>query len=188
MKALLKSLRYLYFYLVRFHRFGSVGRHTVMKKPLRIMNGKHIVIGDYCYILDGVRFDAMTRHDDQEFEPEIRIGDRVEIGQGCQISAAESIIIEDNVSLAPYVMLNDTTHGYRDMDTPIERQPLTTGPIIIGEGSIIGYSSVILPGVTIGKHCFIGANAVIAHDVPDYTIVANHSNLVTKTIRKQDEN
>ncbi len=181
-KSILKSIRYLGLYLLYFHKFQSVGKHTVMFKPMRIMGGKNISVGDYTYILNGLRIETIDRFNDQVFTPSIRIGDRVEIGQNCHISCTHEIVLEDDVTLAPNVMLNDSSHGYKELDKSIEHQDLTGAPIHIGEGSLIGYGAVILPGVTIGKYCFIGAGSVIAKDIPDHTVVSNHSNLVMKSI------
>ena len=46
------------------------------------------------------------------------------------------------------------------------------GRIRVGNDSFIGAHSVILPGVTIGKNCVIGAGSVVTKDVPDRTVVA----------------
>ena len=40
----------------------------------------------------------------------------------------------------------------------------------IGDGSWLGYGSVVLPGVTIGRHVVVGANSVVTHDLPDYSV------------------
>ena len=39
---------------------------------------------------------------------------------------------------------------------------------------------VILPGVTIGKHCVIGANSVVNAPVPDYSIAVGSPARVVK--------
>ena len=40
---------------------------------------------------------------------------------------------------------------------------------MIGEGSWLG-EHVCVIGASIGKHCVIGANAVVVHDIPDYSV------------------
>jgi UDP-2-acetamido-3-amino-2,3-dideoxy-glucuronate N-acetyltransferase len=42
---------------------------------------------------------------------------------------------------------------------------------LVKEGASIGASSVILPGVTIGRFAMVGAGAVVTRDVPDHAIV-----------------
>ncbi|HEY4083304.1 MAG TPA: DapH/DapD/GlmU-related protein [Burkholderiaceae bacterium] len=40
----------------------------------------------------------------------------------------------------------------------------------IGTGSFIGTHTVILPNVSIGRHCVIGAGSVVTSDIPDNSI------------------
>lgn len=47
-------------------------------------------------------------------------------------------------------------------------------PISIGRNCFIGGTSVILPGVTIGDECVVGAGAVVFYDVPARSIVAGN--------------
>ena len=44
----------------------------------------------------------------------------------------------------------------------------------IGNNTIIGIRSIILPGVRIGSHCVVGAGSVVTKDVPDHCIVAGN--------------
>lgn len=39
----------------------------------------------------------------------------------------------------------------------------------IGEGSWLG-ENVCVIGASVGKHCTIGANAVVTKDIPDYSV------------------
>lgn len=45
-------------------------------------------------------------------------------------------------------------------------------PIKVGSNVQIGSNAMILPGVTIGNNCIVGAGAVVTHDVPDNSVVA----------------
>ena len=181
LKNIFKTVRYWILYVMHYHKLAACGKHTVMIRPLRIMGGNNITIGDYSYILNGLRIEAIKEFGRQKFYPHIEIGDRVEIGQNCHISCVDHIVLEDDVTLAPNVMINDSTHGYKEAGVPIERQDLTHAPIRIGKGSLIGYGAVILPGVNIGEYSFIGAGCIIAKDVPSHTVVCNHENMVMKT-------
>lgn len=44
----------------------------------------------------------------------------------------------------------------------------------IGQNCFIGGRTMILPGVTIGDHCIVGAGSVVVRDVPDGSIVAGN--------------
>jgi carbonic anhydrase/acetyltransferase-like protein (isoleucine patch superfamily) len=54
----------------------------------------------------------------------------------------------------------------------------------IGDGSLIGISSVILNGVRIGKNCIIGAKALIPEgkEIPDNSLVLGAPAKVVKTV------
>lgn len=56
-----------------------------------------------------------------------------------------------------------------DMDYRAYRQ---SKRVTIGNDVWIGHGAVIMPGISIGHGCVVGANAVVTRDVPDYTIVA----------------
>lgn len=176
MKKLIKEFYYFLYHgwkwIFLYHKFFKVGRHTKIIKPLFISGGNKVTIGDYVYIMNGLRIETISKWRGQKFEPEIKIGDFVQISQGAHIVATDHLIIEDYVGIGPYAMLNTANHSYLDLTAPIPTQNLESAPIRIGEGTNIGMGACILPGVSIGKHCSIGANTVISKDVPDYTIVS----------------
>lgn len=51
----------------------------------------------------------------------------------------------------------------------------------IGSNTIIGIRSIILPGIRIGNHCYIGAGSVVTKDVPDHCIAAGNPAKIIKT-------
>ena len=46
---------------------------------------------------------------------------------------------------------------------------IAEGNVVIGDHTELGAGSKILPNVTIGKYCHVGANAVVVEDMPDYS-------------------
>nr|WP_120185346.1 CatB-related O-acetyltransferase [Zymobacter palmae] len=56
------------------------------------------------------------------------------------------------------------------------------GDTKIGNDVWLGLSATILPGVSIGDGSIVGAQAVVTHDVPPYTIVAGNP---AKVIRRR---
>jgi len=55
------------------------------------------------------------------------------------------------------------------------------GPIVIKRGSWIGQNVIVSPGVTVGEMSIIGANSVVTHDVPDFSIAVGTPARVVKT-------
>jgi acetyltransferase-like isoleucine patch superfamily enzyme len=41
----------------------------------------------------------------------------------------------------------------------------------IGDFTMVGAGSVILPGLNIGKNCIVGAGAIVTKNIPDNTVV-----------------
>lgn len=53
-------------------------------------------------------------------------------------------------------------------------------PVVLGEGTVLFASVIILPGVHTGEGCVIGAAAVVTRDVPPYCVVAGNPARVVK--------
>lgn len=107
----------------------------------------------------------------------IEIGDNCVLGQDCHITAAEGVFIGKGVRTGKSVLISDNAHGdsriMEQMLMPPNERPLTTkGPIYIGDNVWIGEKAAILSGVKVGEGAIVGANSVVTHDVPPYTVVA----------------
>jgi len=59
-----------------------------------------------------------------------------------------------------------------------------TAPIVIGNDVYIGMRTIILPGVTIGNRCIIGAGSVVTRSIPDNTVAAG---VPARVIKSTDE-
>lgn len=59
-----------------------------------------------------------------------------------------------------------------------------TKPIKIGNDVFIGFRTLILPGVTIGNRCVIGAGSVVNRDIPDNSVAVGNP---CKVIKSSDE-
>lgn len=116
------------------------------------------------------------------------IGDGVEIGMYSRIGCLNYVEIGDNVFTGPHVFIADYNHEYRNIDVPIKAQgnmvvpryEFSGGGIRIGADTWIGTNSVIVGTVTVGKHCVIGANSVVTHDIPDYCVAVGSPCRVVK--------
>ena len=59
-----------------------------------------------------------------------------------------------------------------------------TKKIKIGNYVYFGINSIILPGVTIGNNCVIGAGAIVTHDIPDNSVAVG---VPAKVIKSTDD-
>jgi galactoside O-acetyltransferase len=68
------------------------------------------------------------------------------------------------------VQIVAVNHVYRDLDRPIREQGITARGIVIEDDVWLGAGAVVLDGVTIGRGSVIGAGAVVASDIPPYSL------------------
>lgn len=64
----------------------------------------------------------------------------------------------------------------------------TLGAIHIGKGCMIGMTSMIMPGVTIGDGAIVGAGSLVTKDIPAWTIATGRPARVVKQVPKQGNN
>ncbi|NQX76325.1 acyltransferase [Gilvibacter sp.] len=114
------------------------------------------------------------------------VGDVI-IGSRTRIGLSNTVIgpakIGNDVRLAQNVVLSGLNHNYQGIDIPIHEQGVTTQPIVVEDESWIGANAVIVPGVTIGKHCIVAAGSVVTKSVPAYSVVAGNP---ARVIKKYD--
>lgn len=90
------------------------------------------------------------------------IGNNVKIHSNVYV--AQFTVIEDNVFLAPGVMIaNDLHPGCKYSGKCLK------GPTI-KRGAKIGVNVTLLPRVTIGEHCLVGAGSVVTEDIPPRSV------------------
>lgn len=61
------------------------------------------------------------------------------------------------------------------------------GKIVVGSNTNIGWNVMIMPGVTIGKNCIIGAGAIVTKDIPDNSVVVGIPARVIKSVEEYAE-
>jgi len=156
-----------------------------MWKPTTIFNEQYISIGNDVLIGPGVALSAgMVPGQECLVTPVVTIGDRCLIGRGSGIVGHFSISIGNDVWTGHHVYITDQNHGYEDITIPISKQSQPERAVSIGDGSWLGHGSVVLPGVTIGRHVVIGANSVVTKDIPDFSVAVG---VPAKVIRRFDE-
>lgn len=97
------------------------------------------------------------------------LGDSVTIGSGVKIqnnvSVYSGVEIEDDVFLGPSMV-------FTNVNAPrsfIEQKNYAR--TVVKQGASIGANATIVCGNTIGAYAFIGAGAVVTHEVPDFAFM-----------------
>ena len=158
--------------------FRHYGRKSLILRPLQIDGKENISIGDHVVVGEQSWLAAMPLTDNEH--PQLIIGNKCVLGHFNHIYATSEIIFEDSVLTADKVYISDNLHSYANLSKPIIEQPIKQlEKIRIGEGTWIG-ESVCVIGASIGKHCVIGANAVVTHDIPDYCVAVGSPARVIK--------
>jgi acetyltransferase-like isoleucine patch superfamily enzyme len=57
-------------------------------------------------------------------------------------------------------------------------------PVRIGYGSFLGVNAIVLPGVTLGRCCIVGAGAVVTKSAPDFSILGGNPAAVIGDVRE----
>ncbi len=153
---------------------------------------KNIEVGDYTYYDDKNGADRFEEHVSHHYD---FIGDKLIIGKFCSLGSG----IEFVMNGANHKMSGFSTYpfnifgcGWEKVMPDMKELPLK-GDTIIGNDVWIGQNVTILPGIKIGNGAIIGANSVVASDVPAYVIaVGNPCRVVKKrfddkTIQKLEE-
>ncbi len=163
------------------HKLKCFGHNSLIYRPLKISGNISIGSNVLIQYKSWIEANPLTG----ESNAELIIGNGCAIGHFNEIYATKSIVIEDNVLTADRVYISDNLHGYENLDIPIIHQSIKqNGTVRIGEGSWLGVGVCVI-GANIGKHCVIGANAVVTHDIPDYSVAVG---IPAKVIKRYDFN
>jgi acetyltransferase-like isoleucine patch superfamily enzyme len=98
----------------------------------------------------------------------ITIGKRVKIFPYSFLNPTEAIIIEDDVGIggANYIF----THG--SWQSILDGFPVSFGPVTIKKGTWFPWRVFVMPNVTVGEYCTIGAGSIITKSIPERSLAA----------------
>lgn len=96
---------------------------------------------------------------------DVVIGDRVKIQNN--VSVYDAVTLEDEVFCGPSMVF---TNVYNPRAGFVRKSEYRR--TLVRRGASIGANATIVCGVTVGAWAFIGAGAVVKHDVPDFALMA----------------
>lgn len=126
----------------------------------------YIIFGRECYMKNlckvhtsrGIKFDGIPQYIASDVE--LDNSAPLYIGGGTTI-AAKSIILTHDYSI---------TYGLRAVYPDNRDEIAVRKGVSIGKDVFIGQAVIVLPGVTIGDNCIIGAGSLVNRDVPPNTV------------------
>jgi hypothetical protein len=161
--------------------FGEIGSHSKLLNPMRLKNVQNVFIGRNVRI--NKHAFLLTQCLPGNAKPRIVIGDGCVIGHMNHITSVNEVTIGKGVLTADRVHISDNSHIFTDPTVPILEQGITSkGKVSIGDGSWIGENASVL-SCRIGKNCVVGANAVVVHDIPDYSVAVG---IPARVVRRFD--
>jgi acetyltransferase-like isoleucine patch superfamily enzyme len=126
----------------------------------RVTIRENMIFGDHCRVGTLCDFQGYSEIGDYcWFHSNVHIGQKSKIGHF--------------VFIYPYVIFTN------DPTPPSE---ICSGPTV-GNFSQIAVSSIILPGVHLGKHVLVGAGSVVSKDVNDFCLVLGNPGKAIKDVR-----
>jgi acetyltransferase-like isoleucine patch superfamily enzyme len=151
---------------------GALGRASRIEWPRTLRGRGNIFIGHSSHVRSHSHIEAVNEFGSQSYSPRIVIGDGVYVGRYAYLTSCNSITIGNGTVLSEHVYVTDLNHGFDPEGGPIMKQSLTSkGPVCIGENCFLGYRASVMPGVTLGNWCIVGANSVVTKSFPAYSMI-----------------
>lgn len=117
-----------------------------------------------------------------DYGKHIQFGEYVFVNYNCYFMDGAKITIGNYVFIGP-------SCGFYTAKHPLDYQRRNDGleqalPIVVGDNCWFGANVSVMPGVTIGSGCVIGAGSIVVNDIPDNSVAAGVPARVIKTINQ----
>lgn len=139
--------------------------HPSAEVELGAQLGPGTSIWRFCHVMAGARIGARCMLGQGCFvAATVRLGDGVRVQN--QVSLYDGVVLEDGVFVGPGVVFTNVKNPRATVARRGEYRAT-----LVRRGASIGANATILPGLTLGAHCFVAAGAVVTRDVPDHALV-----------------
>lgn len=130
-----------------------------------------ITVGKYC-ILNGVT---------------IVCKEQITIGNHCML-AWGSVLTDSWMDAGMQSLITRRYLLKKAAENPVRPYPFfgAAAPIVLEDNCWVGFDSVILPGVTLGRGCVVGCKTVVDADVPPYAIVTGSPARIVRYLEQSD--
>jgi UDP-2-acetamido-3-amino-2,3-dideoxy-glucuronate N-acetyltransferase len=129
------------------------------------------VLGDGCRVWHWVHISAGARIGAGcSFGQNVYVGNDVSIGDNVKIqnnvSVYDAVTLEDDVFCGPSMVF---TNVYNPRAAVVRKDEYRR--TLVRRGATLGANCTLVCGITVGRHAFVGAGAVVQKDVPDFALV-----------------
>jgi UDP-3-O-[3-hydroxymyristoyl] glucosamine N-acyltransferase LpxD len=160
-------------------RGSRIGARTILFHGVSI--GPSVEIGEDCLVREnsvvgdlgfGFAFDPLLPPKLMPHVGGVRLGDRVEIGSQCTVSAGtiEATRVDDDTKLSDHVHIAHNVHVGRAC--VFSCNVSVSGSSVIGAGAWLGPGSVVRNKIRVGDGVTVGMGAIVVGDVEDNCTVA----------------
>ena len=197
LNTLIKGIKIVFnnpYRFIRNHKeMISLGNSVLTKSfTINLKKNNKVIIGNGCVLNNKIIFEKNSG--------KVIIGNNTYIGGNTKIICCDSVKIGNNVQISWDVTIYD--HNGNSLDYLDRREAVKgyyknynsgemlkdfnwsivkTNPIIIEDDVWIGFGTIILKGVKVGKGAIVSAGSVLTKDVDAFTVVAgNPAQLVKK--------
>jgi acetyltransferase-like isoleucine patch superfamily enzyme len=120
----------------------------------RMTAGTDVALGAHCLVLS-------PRH--------FQLGNRVRVGRNLHVEA--DVILGDDVLISSNVAILSNDHAFDDPHrTVFDQGRHPTATVRIEGDNLIGFGTIIVGPVTIGRGVIVGAGSLVTRDLPPYTV------------------
>jgi acetyltransferase-like isoleucine patch superfamily enzyme len=155
-------------------QFRQVGENVVFERGVLVFHPENISLGSNIYIGHNTILKGYYRN-------EMVIGDNTWIGQACFLHSAGGLRIGCRVGIGPGVKMITSYHQESGIEISILFSPIREEPIVVEDDCDLGVGAIILPGVTVGHSCQVGAGAVVTKDIPPCSVAVGAPACVIRT-------
>ncbi|MBO0841428.1 MAG: acyltransferase [Sciscionella sp.] len=174
LRWVLRHRAYTPWYLVRYWRFLRLrltNPHVVVRGLVFLDRGVEISVrGDYGRLVLGRWLHLGANTALRCHEGTLTVGDKTVFGRNVSVNCYLDVEIGASVLFADDVYVSDFDHKFADLSVPIKDQGITKARVRIEPDVWIGTKVTVSRGVVIGHGSVVGANAVVTHDLPPYSV------------------
>lgn len=141
--------------------------------------GKQLTTGYWC------RFEVFPINNDKN--KRLILGNNIQMNDFVHICALEHVEIGDGCLFASHVYISDNSHGRysggiseSSPNVAPDHREYITAPVKIGKNVWLAEGVIVMPGVSIGDGCIIGAHSVVNKDIPAASIAVGSPARVVK--------